>query len=155
MRAGTNEYVAYGSYFGWSSSLLVGQFYDSSIPTTKALGSGAPYTAFDEVDFSHGDSGGPSFYNGQIIGVHDLGICYSGPHGCATPPSISTANNSFFGEMFADTSVSANAAWITAQEDFHTHTYTPEPASSALLGLGLAVLAALRFRSTPSRRADT
>ena len=149
LRAGTNEYVADGSYFGWSSILLVGQFYDSGTPSTNAFGIPIPYTAFDEVDISRGDSGGPSFYNGQIIGVHDLGICFSVSIDCNVPPSVSTANDSFFGEMFADTSVSANAAWIQAQE-----VQSPEPASSALLGLGLAVLAALRFRSSRSRRPD-
>ena len=148
LRAGTNEYVAYGSIFGWSSSLLVSQFYDSLIASTNALGIPVPYTAFDEVNISRGDSGGPSLYNGQIIGVHDLGICLSVSTECSVPPSVSTSNNSFFGELFGDTSVSANAAWIQAQEVPEA----PEPASSALLGLGLAVLAALRFRSGARHR---
>jgi hypothetical protein len=142
LRAGTNEYVAAGSLFGWSSNLLVGQFYDAGIPDTNSLGVAYPYTSFDEVDIAHGDSGGPSFYGGELIGVHDLGMCF-GSSQCNTPPSVNGANNSYFGEMYADTSVSGNAAWIEAQE-------APEPALSSLLGLGLAVLAALRFRSSSS-----
>ncbi|MGA3096017.1 MAG: trypsin-like serine protease [Bryobacteraceae bacterium] len=148
LRAGTNEYVENGSApaLGWSSSLLVGQFYESGYPDTNALGAAIAYASSDEVDISFGDSGGPSFYDGEIIGVHDLLACQSAGQDtpCYTPPSINAADNSYFGEIYADTSVSDNAAWIQAQE-------VPEPVSSGLLGLGLAILAAIRFRSSAAR----
>ena len=145
---GANEYVETGSAFetGWSSGLYVGEFYDPNLPSTNALGlvvDPTPYSAADEVDIAHGDSGGPSFYDGQLVGVHDLGICY-GSTSCNMPPSVSSSNNSYFGELYADTSVAANATWIEGQE-------VPEPASAGLFGLGLAALAAFRFRS-PSRK---
>ncbi|MES1258433.1 MAG: trypsin-like serine protease, partial [Acidobacteriota bacterium] len=108
LRAGENEYVVTGSAFGWSSTLLIAQFYESSQPSTNALNAAYPYSSADLVTIAHGDSGGPSFYNGQIIGVHDLGICFTSvtfPNLCATPPSVNSANNSYFGELFADTSV--------------------------------------------------
>src|SRR5208283_6194790 len=95
-----------------------------------------PYSSTDEVDIAPGDSGGPTFYDGEIIGVHDIGIC-QGTSSCNTPPSVGATLDSFFGEMYGDTSVAANATWIDQQE-------VPEPVTSGLLGLGLAVLAALR-----------
>jgi secreted trypsin-like serine protease len=147
LAAGTNEYFKTGSIFGYTSSLYVGQFYDGDSSTNALLAYGVnnPYYSTDEVDIAFGDSGGPSFYNGEIVGVHDLGICSSGTSGCATPPSVSTSNNSYFGEMFADTSVADNLAFLDDPEG-------PEPASFGMLGLGLAALAVLRFRSSPSRK---
>jgi hypothetical protein len=145
--AGINEYVENGKTFsaGYSAGLYIGQFYDPNIPSTNALNVANVANAYDytdEVDIAAGDSGGPSFYNDEIVGIHDIGICYSVVVNhvtqCTEPPSVSTANYSFFGQMFGDVSAEANATWIDDQE-------TPEPGSLGLLGLGLAVLAAFRF----------
>ena len=147
LRVGTNDYVESGKAFDatWSAGLYVGEFYDPGLTSTNALGSIVdpnPYSAGDEVDIASGDSGGPSFYNGEIVGVHDLGICL-GSGSCNVPPSVGSANNSYFGEMYGDTSASANATWIDEQ-------LVPEPASFVLFGLGLAILVAGKRRSSNS-----
>jgi secreted trypsin-like serine protease len=123
LRQGQNRYIGLGGqvFTGWSNQLLVGEFEeDSDIP--------------NEVDIGRGDSGGPSFYDGEIIGVHDVIACISatssGP--CTDPPSASPLLNSSFGQFFGDTSVSSSASWIESEE-------TPEPASCSLVLLGLAV----------------
>jgi hypothetical protein len=131
LRQGQNQYIGLGGdvFTGWSNDLLVGQFVeDSDIP--------------NEVDIGPGDSGGPSFYDGQIIGVHDVVACISatssGP--CTDPPSASPLLNSSFGQFFGDTSVSSSASWIESEE-------TPEPASCSMVLLGLAVAEFLRRRT--------
>jgi hypothetical protein len=144
LRAFENEYGGNGQdVFGWSSQLLIGQFYDST-PTTNALGMANPYDASDEVDISCGDSGGPSFYDGEIVGVHDLIICsstVSEPSSCTGPPSENILNDPYFGKMFADTSVADNSTFIEDAE------VVPEPAACSLVPLGLTVAGFLRRRT--------
>ncbi len=157
LNAGENVYKTTGATLGYSSTLLVGEFYESGVSSTNALGSTVdpnPYQASDEVDISHGDSGGPSFYNGQLIGVHDLGICYvvsQQNSACAQPPSVNSSNNSYFGQLYADVSVASNSSWIVSQEIIAT----PEPATAALMALFLTLFAARallrRHFSTPLR----
>jgi secreted trypsin-like serine protease len=142
LRAGENAYATTGLYFGWSPTLLIGEFYESGVPSTNALGLADPnpYDAADEVDISHGDSGGPSFYDGYLIGVHNLGICLSSADNqntCLDPPAVNSSNNSYFGDLYADVSVSANAPWIEAQQ-------VPEPISAFLVALGLCAMARVR-----------
>jgi hypothetical protein len=146
LRAGENEYLGNGNtFFRYSSSLLVGEFYEASVATTNALEcsphrydsngctNATPFTAVDEVDIASGDSGGPTFYNGQIVGVHDLGICLTDTNGnCSEPPSVSATNDSFFGQAFADTGVASNLAFIQGAE-----VQAPEPAT---LGLSFGAL---------------
>jgi len=152
LQEGENEYEGNGSqFFGYSSQLLVGELYEKGVPSTNALGCAlryfdacslaAPYDALDEVDIASGDSGGPTFYDGQIIGVHDLGICATatGSTSCSVGPSISAADNSYFGELFADTSVAANLGFIETAE-------VPEPGTIGMLGLGFAVFGAIPYR---------
>jgi len=143
LRAGTNEYAVTGAAFGWSSNLLIGQFYDLHTPSPNAQNLLNPYYSIDEVLIAHGDSGGPTFYNGQIIGVHDLGICLSPSESdpCSVPPSISLNLNFYYGQLWADVSVAANAEFIDSQ-------LAPEPGSAVLimLGLGLAAWRRLRHR---------
>jgi secreted trypsin-like serine protease len=144
LRQGQNRYDAYGSAVGWSANLLVGDF-DNGTETNNALGP-TDSDISNEVDISPGDSGGPSFYDGLLIGVHDLIGCFSdpdNPNNCAVPPSVNTANDSYFGQIFADTSVSAYASWIESEE-------VPEPASCSLVLVGLAVAGFLG--SSTSRR---
>jgi hypothetical protein len=93
------------------------------------------------VDIAHGDSGGPSFYDGEIIGVHDLIICEGNSSGCLDPPAEGTANNSYFGQMFADTSVASNLTFI------YDATGIPEPGSCSMVLLGLAVAGIVRRRA--------
>lgn len=163
LRVGTNEYVEDGAAFGdsvdqvWSTGLYVGEFYDPNLAYTNALNDQVdtvdldPYWAPDEVDISSGDSGGPSFYDGEIVGVHDLGICYTTTVIVNNVPttectdSTGTSNESYFGDMYADTSTAANDAWIDAQ-------LLPEPASFVLFGLGLAILVAAKRRSSNSQK---
>ena len=144
LEAGTNEYATTGvnPLFGWSSNLLIGQFYDVHTPSTNALNLLNPYHSIDEVMIAHGDSGGPTFYNGQIIGVHDLAICLSPSNDepCWVPPSISTSLRSFYGQLWADVSVAGNAAFIDSQ-------LAPEPGSAVLIMLGLSLAGWRRLRS--------
>jgi hypothetical protein len=81
-----------------------------------------------EVDIALGDSGGPSFYNGQIIGVHDFLYSVTG-----------LSPNGRFGELAGDTQVVNYQSWIDTVT-------APEPASVALVGAGLLGLFVLRRR---------
>jgi hypothetical protein len=150
LRAGTNVYGADGTINGWSPNLLIGQFYEASDPSTNAFNFlfsyPNPYSSTDEVSTAPGDSGGPSFLNGQIVGVHDITSCIPDPNvsdNCLSPPAITTAGGSFFGEFFGDVSVPGNAAWIASQQ-----VSAPEPATGWLLIAGIGFLAR-RLRKTP------
>jgi hypothetical protein len=156
LRVGTNEYEGNGQnvfdyegseYELGSSSLLIGQFYEAGDPSTNALGARHPYSASDEVDISPGDSGGPTFYDsdgtGEIVGVHDLGICLSSSTEsgeCAEPPSEGSADSSYYGQIFADTSVADNLAFIDSA------TGIPEPGTATLFVAALAAAAFFRLR---------
>jgi hypothetical protein len=126
---GENSYDETGASIGFSSSLLIGDF-DNGTTTNNAI-AGSSLGLADEVDLAHGDSGGPSFYNGQLIGIHDIIDCF-GTTSCSNPPSVSPDGslNSYYGEIFGDTSVVANATWIES-------VITPEPSSWAMLIAGL------------------
>lgn len=146
LRAGFNEYEGPAAQFfaGVTPGLLIGQFYEGGAPSTNALGVTNPYSSSAEVDISGGDSGGPTFYNGAIIGVHDSEICLSLSSGgsCETPPAINSLNNSYFGELFGDTSVAANLRFIQGAED----AAVPEPDTATLLFGGILSVAWLRRR---------
>lgn len=158
LRVGTNEYEATGAILGYSSNLLIGQFYkpgtgictynphDPNDPytngTTDALCVTDPYSAADEVGITPGDSGGPSFYDDEIVGVHDLGICLSASSTspCEEPPSVGSADDAYFGEMFADTSVAANIGFIDEASGL------PEPGTATLFICALIAAAGFRLR---------
>jgi hypothetical protein len=156
LREGTNEYEGNGyDFLGFSPNLLVGEFYDTTTPSTDVLGcewnpiyfnscsSATPYTANDEVDISYGDSGGPTFYDGQIIGVHDLIGCVSPVNStvCTVPPSEGSNDNSYFGQIFADVSVAGNLGYIEDVEGI------PEPGTAAMaLGAVVFMIGLRRLR---------
>lgn len=139
-RWGHNSYEADGSLLGISTKIIVGDF-DNGLEAQNVLtGSSLGYD--DEVDIGHGDSGGPTFYNGQIIGIHDIIECWADQHGfCTVPPSVFASNgpNSFYGELFGDTSVQGNAEWLET-------VITPEPATGLLLSLTMIPILALKAR---------
>jgi secreted trypsin-like serine protease len=83
-----------------------------------------------EVDIALGDSGGPSFYNGQIIGVHDFLYSVTG----ITP-------NGRFGELAGDTQIANYQAWVDTVT-------VPEPANFLLVGAGLLGLFLIRRRGS-------
>ena len=142
LRQGQNGYLWTGDVLGWSPNLYVGQFVaNSNIP--------------NQVDVAPGDSGGPSFYDGEIIGVHDFISCFTGAGGdCLVPPSTCTANDSCYGQLFADTDAAAYTSWIDSNLDYSA----PEPGTAAEVLLGLCAASLLgrrrfqrRIRETPGR----
>jgi len=118
-RTGQNRYDALGEIFN-----NAGQFNTPVLPGTQLaydfdsgnanndafgrefgindLGLGA-----NEVGASGGDSGGPSFINGQIAGVASYGVSPTTPG-----IDVTEANDTSFGEFFADTRVSAYLSFI-------------------------------------------
>jgi hypothetical protein len=173
LRAGENDFgttanllsSATGDPFiqNGSSNELIGQFYDSSDPSTNALRcstsnttgcTSSPYSPSDEVDIAPGDSGGPALQdvNGtwEIVGVNDIIDCANLFNGdCAMPPSeYFSTDNSSFGQLFGDTSVvgidNENLNFIEAQT-------APEPGTLSLM-LG-ALLASLWLRMRRSEMA--
>jgi len=119
-RVGENSYDVTGAALGLAPSLLIGDFDGGATNFMGATG------LYDEVDIAPGDSGGPSFYNGQLIGIHN----FIGCNACTA--------SSHYGEVFGDTNVAANELWLSA-------VITPEPASW-LLCLGLLPVAAMLRR---------
>jgi hypothetical protein len=145
--AGQNAYETDGqSYYGTgvSSNLLIGVFSDEQSVNNQATDGNVTISGpniTDEVDISYGDSGGPSFYDGMLIGLHDLIDCPSDSY--YTDPCLTGSDpQSYYGEIFGDTSVPANVSWIDAQI---AASDVPEPASWSLLLAGMA-LGALHFR---------
>jgi Trypsin/PEP-CTERM motif len=128
LRQGQN---IYGGTCTGCTNMLVSQFSGNSCVTSPAS-----TTCVNPVDVAPGDSGGGSFLNGQLVGVHDFISCNTGD--CAITGST----------FFADTFVGgSNAAWIQSVEVGSA----PEPGSLALAGLGAAVLALMRRRLSPAR----
>jgi hypothetical protein len=153
LSAGENDYAENAAAFGdtlnpqeaFSSGDLVGQFYESGHPSTNVLSCGFPsspcqsnpFTAVDEVDISEGDSGGPTFQDVdgtmEIVGVHDF-------IGCVT---TNCTPNSAFGDVFGDTSVSANLSFIDSQ-------IAPEPRTLSMMLAALLSVLFLRLRRSES-----
>jgi secreted trypsin-like serine protease len=134
----TNAAVWYGPSV--SSNLLLADFDDGTQANNVFGGTGSDSLGLvDEVDISYGDSGGPSFYNGMLIGVHDFVDC-----GVTSPCSY----NSTYGEIFGDTSVAGDAAWISSQYvgGSQSADSAPEPASWLLCCATVPGIVILRRR---------
>lgn len=150
-RAGQNSYdtvasssKAFGA--GFPSDVLMADF-DDGYSANNAFGlTGTDSLGFtDEVDVAPGDSGGPSFYNGMIVGIHDIVGC--SPTYTMDPNGCVDTDTSFYGEVFGDTNVNgvdasgnSNLAWIDAQ----IVEATPEPSSWLLCIAAVPALAFLR-----------
>lgn len=125
-RAGQNEAEAYWNGVGrGGNATLVYDFDGAGINSLGSVGLGPG----QEVMITSGDSGGPSFQNGLIVGVHSF---VSLPAGEMI---------GMFGQYGTDTRVSCYADLIMAQLS------TPEPASLALAGFGVVVLLCRRRRA--------
>lgn len=125
-RAGQNEAEAYWVSVGrGGNATLVHDFDGAGINSLGSAGLGPG----QEVMITSGDSGGPSFRNGLIVGVHSFVSLPSGQ------------NIGMYGQYGTDTRVSSYADLINAQVS------TPEPASLALAGFGVIVLLCRRRRA--------
>ena len=136
-RVGENSFGTDGTFVGGSNDLLVADFENGQ--AAQNLIAGSNMTITDEVDVGHGDSGGPSFYNGQIIGVHSFLDCESSGNICLSPPSVnaSAGPNSYYGELFADTGVEGNA-WLQS-------VLTPEPSTGVFCLTALSIFLAIVY----------
>jgi hypothetical protein len=112
-----------------ADSLLLYDF-DNGLPQNDGfgvvLGRHDLGEGLQEVFPSHGDSGGPTFLDGAVAGLHSFSFREN-------DPDIDDALNQSFGEFAADVRVSAFTGWIDRQ------LAVPEPAS------GILILPALTF----------
>jgi hypothetical protein len=116
---------------------------NNALQTYLAIASDLGFGA-DEVIPTSGDSGGPVFIDGVIVGVSSFG---SG--GFAT--DITPEPDSSWGELGFHTRVSSFQEFITTATDGQA-VFVPEPASWSMLGLGTIaiVIAACHARATAS-----
>ena len=142
-RAGFNRIEEDGSEFDFAGgdSLLVYDF-DNGRPQNDGFG-----LLFGRHDLgeglaealpAHGDSGGPTFLNGAIAGLHSFSFR-------AGSSDIDGILNQSFGEFTADVRVSRYAAWIDSAIAI------PEPSALALSMVGLLILAAGKLRTRRTR----
>ncbi|TVQ46793.1 MAG: hypothetical protein EA365_04540 [Gloeocapsa sp. DLM2.Bin57] len=131
-RTGQNLYDADGSLrsalFGGATTTILGYDFDNGLPENDAFG-----FFFDinnlglgelEVAAARGDSGSPSFINGQIAGVTSFRetIFAVDESGSLVTPDVNFALDSSFGEFIYETRISAHTEWIDREI-----TKTPEP----------------------------
>lgn len=90
-------------------------------------------TGINEVMTAPGDSGGPSFINGEIAGIHSFGATLGKPF------DVDNQLNSSFGELGGDTRVAFYADWVNTIDS----PVVPEPSTFLLLGSGLISLVGL------------
>ena len=143
-RLGLNRLDASGSAFHYpgGDSLLLYDF-DNGTPRNDGfgvlLGLHDTGEGLDEVIPSHGDSGGPTFINGAVAGLHSFSFRLKGP-------DVDGVLNQSFGEFGADVRLSTYAGWIDSQ------TSVPEPSTMYLLP---GALCALMLHRVLSRRRRT
>ena len=154
-RAGQNQYDALGDIFGdvfdnnFGLRPLAGTqlaydfddgtadhdafgFFQPTLDPDNVLGLADLGVGFYEVCAAPGDSGGPTFIDGQVAGITSYGVRM------AYAATLDTSDvdddlNSSFGEFVVDTRVSHHAGWVDS-------VVIPEPVTTAGLLLGLAVL---------------
>ncbi len=111
----------------------------------------------EEGIFAVGDSGGPTFLDGQVAGIHSYLITNPQRPGRETS-DIDEFHNASFGEIAFDTRVSVLAEWI---DSFETEQPTadpgedtvdvadvPAPGMLLLLGFCLAIFTSIRPKNT-------
>jgi len=135
-RAGFNRLEAYGSPFPeyTGGELLLTYDFDNGLPANDGfgifLGLHDLGEGLGEVFPSFGDSGGPTFLNGAIAGLHSFSFRKK------NTSDIDGFLNQSFGEFTADVRVSKHAKWIDSVVAI------PEPSTLALLLLGGVLLLA-------------
>lgn len=127
-RVGQNLYDTNQSFIETTgpSSILVYDFDDGTVAhdLLSRFGYSDLGLGTQESMIGLGDSGGPSFINGQIAGVTSFRWSFGVGFG-----DIDSAVNSTFGEMGGDTRVTAFSSWISSA--------VPENSTWAMLLLGL------------------
>jgi hypothetical protein len=92
----------------------------NTLPLAYGINSSSGLGPGEEVSLTRGDSGGPSFRNGKIVGIHS-GVALYG------------ATMGMYGDISLDTRVSSYAVMI---DDL----LAPEPGSVGLVGVGLLTM---------------
>lgn len=135
-RWGTNMYDATGALFSNSNSTILMADFDNGTATNDLFGrlvSGLANAALTDSNIAPGDSGGPSFWNGLLVGIHSL----NGRVNLTPSADIDAILNASFGELFGDTRVSSHLAFIDSVT-------MPEPSTFGMGGLGLLLLISAR-----------
>ena len=161
-RAGQNRYDSTGVLFGSIEELLAYDF-DNGLAENDAFGFffGNTYAdlglGLNEVSAAPGDSGGPTFIDGEIAGISSFGSRFFFPSTGASS-DIDNELNASFGEFGFDTRVSSHSDWIDEILDAWDDpnggpASVPEPSELAgLMALGAGLL--LRRRKINSSRSE-
>jgi hypothetical protein len=154
LRGGRNVYESRGDFLNLfpfveagplSANLLIYDFDDcTDAHDAYGLYLGRPNTIclINEVNTGFGDSGGPTFLDGKIAGIHTAGFRFRD----LIPGKNSDVDdkvNATFGELAADTRVASRADWIASR--------IPEPGTWGMAMLACAaplVLRRLRRQNT-------
>lgn len=150
-RFGQNRWESYSEpFFGHAAgeSILMYDF-DNGDPLYDGFGTffGLPDLGLGsaEVGAAPGDSGGPTFLDGLIAGVHSFGVT---TFPVLSPPDFTAFFDNSWGEFGGDTRVSSFTAFI-AQYSPGATTPVPEPGTLLLFAVG-ALAAWGCWRRTPS-----
>lgn len=137
-RWGVNQYDTTGALFGNSNStILMGDFDDGTAAHDLfgTLSTALVNRGLTDADIAPGDSGGPTFWNGLLVGIHS----FTGRINFTPQPDIDGGINSSYGELWGDSRVSANLSFIDS-------VLLPEPSAFALAAFGLVILSGVRSK---------